>query len=248
MTKPVFYTPGSLDALCRAKAVLAAKGCCFAETPDSTVTHLLLGVPTFEKDGTLKGGGDLDDLLATLPPLVTVVGGMLRGAQLAGYKTIDLLADPIYTAENADITAHCAVRVALERLPVILKGCHILVIGWGRIGKCLAALLQRMGAVVTVAARKEADRAMLLALGYDTLPIEGLGYALLRYRVIFNTVPQPILSKEAMGFCSEDCIKIDLASIQGMAGEDVLLARGLPGKIAPESAGRLIAKTVLRLI
>ena len=38
-----------------------------------------------------------------------------------------------------------------------------------------------------------------------------------------------------------------LASQQGIEGEDVLIARGLPGKEAPESAGRLIAETVLKL-
>ena len=248
MTKPVFYTPGTLTSLRYAKAALSAKGCCFVPKPDSSVTHLLLGVPAFEKDGTLKGGGSIGALLAALSPEVTVVGGMLRSPLLAGFKTIDLLSDPIYTAENADITAHCAVKLAMNRLPVTLKGCHTLVIGWGRIGKCLASLLRRMGAAVTVAARKEADRAMLLALGYDTLPTEGLGYELLRYRIIFNTVPQPILSKEATAFCSDDCIKIDLASIQGIEGEDVVIARGLPGTDAPETAGALIAKTALRLI
>jgi hypothetical protein len=44
-----------------------------------------------------------------------------------------------------------------------------------------------------------------------------------------------------------DCLKIDLASKPGIAGSDVIIARGLPGKMAPESAGHLIAKTILEL-
>lgn len=190
----------------------------------------------------------MEDVLTALPPGITVLGGNLSAAPLTGYKTIDLLQDPLYLAENADITAHCAVKLALTKLPVTLRDCHVLVVGWGRIGKCLADLLRRMGAIVTVAARKEADRAMLIALGYDAADPQALGYALLRYRVIFNTVPLMILPGEATQYCTPDCLKIDLASSPGIEGSDVIWARGLPNRDAPESSGSLIARSVLRLI
>ena len=68
------------------------------------------------------------------------------------------------------------------------------------------------------------------------------------YRLIFNTVPAPVLSREQTAHCRENCLKIDLASEKGIAGEDVVWARGLPGTDAPESSGKLIAETVLRLM
>ena len=43
-------------------------------------------------------------------------------------------------------------------------------------------------------------------------------------------------------------IKIDLASCPGMDAPDVIWARGLPGKDAPETSGELIARTILRLL
>ena len=248
MNGHIFYTAGHTKALDYATAQMHHKGCIFAEQPGSTVTHLLLGVPSFEADGTLKGGGDLQDTFDKLSKEVTVIGGNLGTPALANYKTIDLLQDPIYLAENADITAHCAIKVALANLPVTLHGCHVLVVGWGRIGKCLGTLLRHMGAYVTVAARKETDRAMLLALGYDTVDPATLSYGLLRYRVIFNTVPVMLLPKEALQYCSPECLKIDLASTLGMDAEDVIWAKGLPNKDAPESSGALIARTILRLI
>jgi len=115
------------------------------------------------------------------------------------------------------------------------------VIGWGRIGKCLAQLLKSIGAQVTVAARKESDRVMLKALGYGALDTCELDTT--PYRLIFNTVPQMICPD-----CPGKGLKIDLASKLGLGGEDVLWARGLPGKDAPESSGHLIAQTVLRFI
>ncbi len=248
MKDHVFYTAGHTKAMDLAARQLAQRGCRFACQPDSSVTHLLLGVPSFEPDGSLKGGGRVEDVLPYLNNGITVVGGNLTYPVLEGYKKADLLIDPVYVAKNADITAHCAIKLAMQNLPVILKDCQILIIGWGRIGKCLASVLKRMGAVVTVAARKTSDRAMLLALGYETLDPATIGYELLRFRVIYNTVPFMVLDKERLKNCSRDCLKIDLASTPGMDAEDVIWARGLPNLDAPESSGSLIARTILGLL
>ena len=242
-----FYSAGCTDALADAIKTLKQKGCLFAQQPDDTVTHVLLDVPSFAADGLLKDGSNLTRILQSLPQEVTVFGGNLQHTALNNYKTVDLLQDNIYLADNARITAYCAVQRAMDHLPVTLWGCHVLVVGWGRIGKCLAALLKNMGAYVTVAVRKEADRAILQALGYDTAAIETLGYSLLRYRVIFNTVPVMVLPQETMQYCSADCLKIDLASQPGMEGTNIIWARGLPSQDAAESSGQLIAQTVLRL-
>ena len=166
---------------------------------------------------------------------------------LLAMQGIDLLKDARYLAENAAITADCAIRLAGQGLKTVFRDLPILVIGWGRIGKCLAAQLRGLGADVTVAARKDADRAMLAALGYQAIPIEGLETCLPRYRIVFNTVPSEVISQQQVRHCRRDCMRIDLASVRGIAGEDVLWARGLPGTMAPEAAGRLIGSTALRL-
>lgn len=241
-----FFSAGRTDALEHCIRFLRHRGCSVSAVPNAQVTHLLLPVPSFEADGSLKGGGELQGVLDQLPKDITVFGGNLNTPVLDGYKTADLLADPVYLAENANITAHCALKLAMKLLPITLRGCPVLIIGWGRIGKCLAALLRQIGAHVAVYARKEADRAMLLALGYETADIAPPAYDLMRYRVIFNTAPVMLLPEELLKNCSPDCLKIDLASLPGMAGEDVIIARGLPNKDAPESSGILIGQTVLR--
>lgn len=248
MNGQIFYSAGHTAALDHTVTALRHKGCTVADSPSREVTHLLLDAPAFTPDGKLKSGADLSQILSALPQDVTVCGGNLQHPGLADYKTLDLLQDPLYLAENARITAHCAVKLAINQLPVTLWGCHALVIGWGRIGKCLAQLLKAMGAIVTVAARQESQRAMLLALGYDVLDANDLTYSLQRFRIIFNTAPVLLIPREAMEYCCADCIKMDLASLPGMEADDVIWARGLPGKEAPESSGELIARTVLRLI
>ena len=234
------YLSGYTPALAFAAKELTAQGLCPVSDPASA-THLLLPVPTFDTDGTIRGGGRLERLLEQLPKDVLIMGGNLDRPELSDYRTFDLLKDPFYTAQNAHITACCALKLTMQKLPVILTGQPVLVIGWGRIGKCLAQLLRQLGAHVTVAARKEADRAALTSLGYRAIDTKNIDP--LPYRVIYNTTPTMVLPQ-----CPGNALKIDLASRLGIGGLDVVWARGLPGRDAPESSGQLIARTVLRYL
>lgn len=213
--------------------------------PDSTVTHLLLPVPSFDADGKIKGGVPLEPILESLSPDTVIIGGNLSHPRLSRFQKWDLLQDLNYLAQNASITAHCAVKLALSYLPVTLSSCPVLIIGWGRIGKCLANLLKSMGATVTVAARKPQDRAMLSALGYDGAEITAAATNIEDFRIIFNTVPTMVYPQEIMALCHPDCLKIELASAPGIGGNDIIDGRGLPNKSAPESSGILIANTVM---
>lgn len=241
MKQRFFYTAGGSHALSCAAEELEKWGVSIADAPSNDVTHLLLPAPC-KMDET-----ELLALLAQLPAGITVLGGNLNRAELAGYRCIDLLQDERYLAENAMITAHCAIRVAAERMNVTWQSCPVLILGWGRIGKCLGQLLKALGAEVSVAARKETDRSMITALGYDAEDTGRLSYILKRYRVIFNTVPYPVLRDEQIAYCRRDCVRIELASKPGIPADGTVSALGLPGKMAPESAGKLIARTVLRL-
>ena len=58
----------------------------------------------------------------------------------------------------------------------------------------------------------------------------------------------PVISEAEISRCRPDCYKLDLASIQGIPGQDVIWARGLPEKDAPESSGKLIADAINRLL
>lgn len=241
MDSCMIYAAGYSPAMSYCIQELKRSGYTLLSEPSGQTTHLLLPVPSFSPDGSIVGGGNLSTLLTLLPKDITVIGGNLDRPELDYYATVDLLQDPNYLALNARITAHCALELALTQLPVILDECTVLVIGWGRIGKCLAKLLQQLGARVTVCARKESDRSILQALGYETVSFKQVDLA--DYRVIFNTVPTMLFPN-----CSGSGLKIDLASRLGLGSDDVIWARGLPGKDAPESSGRLIARTLIPLL
>lgn len=232
MDSCIFHAAGHSPALSHAVFLLRQAGVTFTESLCPSVTHLLLPCPSFNSDGTLRGTAIS---LPEVDPSVCIIGGNLPFREERPF--FDLLQDPVYVAQNAYITAHCALRLLMQHLPCVLRECRILVIGWGRIGKCLASLLKSLEAEVVVAARKESDRALLQALGYDCIDTAGLSGE--GYEAIINTVPLMILPE-----CSCKC-QIDLASAPGLGSESVICARGLPGKDAPLSSGQLIAQRVL---
>ena len=242
---PTICIPFNNASLDYAEKHLARNGINTVPLPCADATHLLLPVPSFDDDGSIRGGGSIEGLLRQLPNTVSIIGGNLYHAALKGYETIDLLQDPYYVAQNAAITAHCALKYILNALPVSLVHQRILVIGWGRIGKCLAQLLQGLNAHVTILARKEADRAMAAALGYHAIGTEA---DLSPFRILINTAPAQVITEAQLSKCRSDCFKLDLASTQGIPGRDVIWARGLPGRDAPESSGVLIASSAMRLL
>lgn len=236
MNEPIIYPVGNSSVMEYAAQALQWHGMTVVGVPNPDVTHVLLPMPhnIFPKE-----------IAAQLSPHVTVIGGNLN---LPGYRCLDLLKDDFYLSQNAMITAHVAITIASQHSPFVLNRCPVLILGWGRIGKCLMKLLQGLGADVTVAVRKPPDRSMIEALGCQSADIHSLSHLLRRYRILFNTVPSPILDGEQCANCRKDCIKIELASQTGIAAADVITARGLPGKYAPESSGRLIAQSILRLL
>ena len=175
---------------------------------------------------------------------------MYKRQEHTGATILDYFEDELLTAANASVTAEGALLLAMEQLPVTLAGTPVLVTGWGRIGQLLSRKLQALGAQVTVSARRCRDLGMIQATGMNAM-VTGQWGDLSPYRVIFNTIPAPILSQKDLEQTRPDCLLLELASAPGgmEAGgsRSFIQASGLPGKTAPETAGRLIGETILRL-
>lgn len=241
MKEFLLYPAGSTQACRYAAEMLQRNGFSPVDHPTPEVTHLLLDVPSFDSNGALRGGRDAGELLSMLPEDICIVGGKLDQPVLRGHSTLDLLQKEDYLAANAAITAHCALKVAAPYLQTTFADTPTLILGWGRIGKCLAQLLKRLHCPVTVATRKETDRNILRALGYSVLSPEECGGHLKEMRLLFNTIPTPVLSRESLA-AARHCVQIELASQPGLSGPHVIPALGLPGVYAPESSGHLIAQ------
>jgi dipicolinate synthase subunit A len=164
-----------------------------------------------------------------------------------------------FEISNAYTTAEAAHSVAMNSLSVNISEASFAVTGFGRISKHLCRLLSLLGAHVTVAARKEADLAWARSLGYGALRVSGEEWSdplTSGYNIIFNTVPNIIFNREFFKKIDKNTLLIELASMPG--GFDICAARemganiswalSLPGKYAPQSAGRIISEGVLQIL
>lgn len=248
MKSTVLCIAGSSAALQYAGNHLQSQSITVTQEPCEEMTHLLLPVPTLDAEGKIKGGISPEDLVKRIHENTVIFGGNLKHPVFHRFTCIDLLQDSQYLAENAEITADRAIIRLGAHLPVTISGCPILVIGWGRIGKCLAQKLKALNADITVAARKETDRATLCSLGYQTIDTADLQKSLPNYRVIINTAPFPMITERDRRSCHPECVFLDLASTPGIMGDGILWERGLPSRDAPESSGKLIGQTVLRYL
>ena len=240
------YLAGKTPAVGFAGQYLRKYGYTVSDSPAPDTTHMLLDVPSFRPDGSLRWGEEAKGFWQNIPKGTTVLGGNLSGQIPEGYPYVDILQDEEYQAKNAYITAECAIKKAYSALSTTLRETPTLVIGWGRIGKCLASILKALDVPVTVTARKAADLAALCSLGYNAENTSDAVRPEKSYRLVFNTIPAPVPNREQIA-AWDNCVQIDLASSRGLTGENVIWARGLPGIFAPESSGKLIAETVIRL-
>ncbi len=150
--------------------------------------------------------------------------------------------DPIYTIENAALTAEGALELIMRRADRSLPELSVLVAGFGRIGSLLAHKLAALGAKVTVAARSPEARALASARGHNSVDINCMTDV---YDVLVNTVPAQILRGDhGASLC------LDLASAPGGWADNtpVLKAPGLPGLYAPRSGADVMADAIYRVL
>lgn len=240
----LIYPIGVSDSSVEAVRILRGRNIPIIDHPSPDVTHLLLDIPSMSNELLLKNGYNLETVLSMLPPHVRILGGNLPFLQSEQHTVTDFLKDPLYLTQNAAITADCAIRLSGSLLNKSFGDTHILIIGYGRIGKFLAHFLMATGATITIAARNPHDRAVAITLGLNAISIDQLEQTIASYDLLFNTVPHPVLNCPI----PSRCIALELASSPGIPAENAINARGLPGKYAPLSSGKLIANTVIRFL
>ncbi|MFX4260865.1 dipicolinate synthase subunit DpsA [Pelotomaculum propionicicum] len=202
-----------------------------------------------------------EDLAARFPPGIPVFVGvagpaLAKIAANSGLRLIELMKMNEVAILNSIPTAEGAVQMAMEMLPITIHGSCAFVLGFGRTGATLARLLGSMGARTMVAARRPEYLARITELNLTPVPFADMPHYLDEADVIFNTVPVPVLTGEVLEKVHPGTLIIDLASAPGgvdfqraeSIGVKAVLAPGLPGKVAPKTAGRILAKVVIRLL
>lgn len=175
-------------------------------------------------------------------------------AREAGVRLTDYFTSESLLTSNALYTAEGALSLIISELPRALCGSDVAVFGYGRIASLLTRRILSLGAGVRVVARSAARRALAQADGAAPFAPERTCDALDGVICAVNTVPARVLSAEALSALAPAAL-IELADCPGAdadearrAGVRIIPAPSLPGRFSPESAGSLIADTVLSML
>lgn len=236
-----------LTGIDRANCVILPLPVCSApgmlSTPLSEQEHPIIPILDFLTPGQLICGGRFDeDTLHTLSQ---------RGLQACDYFEREEL-----IVANAVPTAEGAVQIAMEELPITIHNAHVLITGYGRVGRASAQRFAALGAQVTVAARSCEQLAWVDACGLKSEHISHLPHILDSFDLVINTIPALVLDCDTLRALRPDALVIDLASKPGGVDMDaaaqlsrrVIWALSLPGKVAPITAGACIRDTIYNLL
>jgi dipicolinate synthase subunit A len=157
---------------------------------------------------------------------------------------------------NSIPTAEGALMMAIQNTDITIHGCTSIVLGLGRVGLTMARVLDALGSKVRVGVRKQEHVARIVEMGMEPFELKDLQHHVKDIDLIFNTIPTMIVTSQIIAQMPHRAVIIDLASKPGgtdfrfaeKRGVKALLAPGLPGIVAPKTAGRIIASTLTRLI
>lgn len=169
---------------------------------------------------------------------------------------IDLLDREELAVLNAIPTAEGGIQLAMEEMEITIHGSNVMILGFGRIGKLLAKMLNGLGANVFVEARNYADLAWIKSYGFKSLHLNEIKDYLPKMDLVFNTIPSMILIKENLLELKKETLVIDLASKPGgvdfenadKIGIKAIWALGLPGKVAPKTAAEIMKTSIYNII
>jgi dipicolinate synthase subunit A len=228
---------------------------------------LILPAVGTEEDGRIAAVFSDRDLILTeshlsrLPKHCTVYTGMAKSylrnlCVNQGIRIVELFERDDVAIYNSIPTAEGALMMAIQNTDITIHGSNCMVLGLGRTGLTMARTLQGLGAKVKAGVRREEHFARAYEMGFEPFFIRQLVQYVGNIDLLFNTIPTMIVTAQIIANLPSRAVIIDLASKPGgtdfrfaeKRGIKALLAPGLPGIVAPKTAGRIIADCLSRLI
>lgn len=203
----------------------------------------------------------LDSIAGAMNSEQTLFAGMLGASIRKKFISRDIEVFDYFDREEVKImntvpTAQGILKTVIENIDYTLAGSSCAVMGYGRVGRAAADMLKALSAEVTVCARKFSDIAWAQTCGMLAVTFEDFPEKAGKFDVIVNTVPTTVLDRGIMELLKKDCLIIDVASApfgtDFTAAHDLeikaLQCPSLPGKVAPKTAGRIIADGIINII
>ncbi|TMN23621.1 dipicolinic acid synthetase subunit A [Lentibacillus cibarius] len=177
----------------------------------------------------------------------------------AGRSNVELI--PLLDRDDVAIynsipTAEGTIMKAIEHTDYTIHSSRVIVVGFGRVGTTVANKFAALGAKVSVCAKSIMDLARITELGHTAIPFHELHEHTGECDLLINTVPDRVVTKNEIQHLPPHGIIFDLASKPGGTDFDyaehrgikAILAKSLPGVVAPKTAGKILADVIKQFL
>jgi dipicolinate synthase subunit A len=202
-----------------------------------------------------------EELLADTPAHCTVFSGIsndyLNGiVSTTNRKLIKLFERDDVAIYNSIPTVEGTIMMVIQHTDITIHDSNVIVLGLGRVGMSVARTFSALGAHVKVGARKTEHIARIKEMGLIPFHLSELDKHVSDIDVCINTIPHHIVTASVISKMPGHTLIVDLASKPGgtdfryaeKRGIKALLAPGLPGIVAPKTAGQIIANVMSQLL
>ncbi len=203
----------------------------------------------------------INRIIDTLSKEQTVFAGKLSSAhrkkfEAAGVRVFDYFLLESVQISNAVPTAQGVLKIVLDNIGYTVLSSSVAVTGFGKTAKAVADVFDSLGACVTVFARSEKDLATARARSLNAEKLRRLSARAGDFDIIVNTVPVLVVDGAVLGMAKKECLVIDIASAPfgtdfsaaSRMGIKAIQCPSLPGKVAPVTAGIILADGINSII
>ena len=227
---------------------------------------MILPIPGVDNHGFVKSISKSklyfsDEVAKSLRPNTLVLIGMrspylLNLQEVYDFSLMEIAELNDFAILNSIPSVEGAIAKAMELTLITIHNSRSMVIGFGRVGITLARVLKGLGADIYVTDRSSEQLARAVEMKCHLVELKDIDERLSEMDIIFNTAPALVLPEEKLKLLNRDCVIIDLASAPGgldyTAAEELgittYLAPGLPGMVAPVTAGNILGSIYPKLI
>ncbi|MGM0827231.1 MAG: dipicolinic acid synthetase subunit A [Bacillota bacterium] len=157
---------------------------------------------------------------------------------------------------NSIPTVEGTIMMAIQHTDFTIHGSTIVILGLGRVGMSVARTFHHLGGKVKVGVRKSEHLARVTEMGLEPFHLDNLEKEVENCDICINTIPVHIVKAVVIAKMPAHTLIIDLASKPGgtdfryaeKRGIKALLAPGLPGIVAPKTAGQILANVLCQLL
>lgn len=233
----------------------------------SLMDSIILPVPGTDSEGNIETIFSSEnvvltsDIVASTSAHCTIYSGISNGFLDSITKKVNRQLVQLFERDDVAIynsipTVEGTIMMAIQNTDFTIHGSRVVILGLGRVGMSVARTFQSLGAHVKVGARRTEHIARITEMAIEPFHLENVADVVKEADICINTIPANIVTARVIAGMPAHTLIIDLASKPGgtdfryaeKRGIKALLAPGLPGIVAPKTAGRILANVLSQLL